>query len=286
MSDAATGVLRACFWSLLIAMGLGLERLWLHRRSRYARSPRWRANIPLMLIVRIFGNFPRLWLYVPLAVWLARREIGLLYHVGWPLWVKWAVIWLWADLMHYWAHRLNHRVPWLWRIHSIHHTDLEVDVTTTDRVHPLHTFINVPIAWCNLVLGYGAAGVAFKAAKNVFSITSHLNVDLPFGLDGILRWVFITPNVHLLHHSAAREEQGANFGSLLSIWDRLFGTYRDPSPAGLETMTYGVAELQDQARLGFKGLLLLPFMPQYPEPTLAPRPNRPGDRLYRAPSPG
>ena len=252
------------FWLLITAAGYCLERLAPWRDARYARYPRWRANLSLLILTRALGGLPFAAVYLPLSLWLHERRFGLLYLVDWPLWTKCAALWLWADFVQYWAHRLNHRVPLLWRIHSVHHTDLEVDATTTGRVHPLHSAINLPIAMCNLVLGYGFLAVPLRIGRSFFSLTSHLGVSLPPGLNRVVSRVLVTPQTHIVHHGCAADEQGSNFGSLLTIWDHLFGTFRASLDGPPESVSFGIPEQRDPSRLGFFHLLAMPFMRGHP----------------------
>ena len=165
------------------------------------------------------------------------------------------------DLVVYFQHALLHAVPGLWRLHMMHHTDLDFDVTTGVRFHPGEIAFSMAIkTGAAAALGAPvAAVVAFEIVLNATSMFNHANLALPERADRILRLFVVTPDMHRVHHSTARRETDSNFGFNLPWWDRLFGTYRPRPEAGHAAMEIGLAEFRDPARLGLPALLALPF---------------------------
>jgi sterol desaturase/sphingolipid hydroxylase (fatty acid hydroxylase superfamily) len=165
------------------------------------------------------------------------------------------------DLLIYFQHVLFHAVPALWRLHRMHHADLEFDVTTGVRFHPVEVLISMVIKLGAVAaLGASALGVlAFEVLLNATSMFNHGNVCLPQHLDGALRWVVVTPEMHRVHHSTEQRETNSNFGFNLPWWDRLFGTYRAEPEAGHEGMTIGVPEFREKSELRLDRMLLQPL---------------------------
>jgi sterol desaturase/sphingolipid hydroxylase (fatty acid hydroxylase superfamily) len=149
----------------------------------------------------------------------------------------------------------------LWRLHRVHHSDLDVDITTGTRFHPFEILISTAIK-CAAVAAIGAPAVAvlaFEVVLNATAVFNHANVRLPPGLDGVLRWMVVTPDMHRVHHSIVYNETSSNFGFNLPWWDRLFGTYRAQPAAGQEGMTLGIDAFRTRADLRLDRLLAQPF---------------------------
>ena len=188
------------------------------------------------------------------------RSLGLLAALdGAPI-LQLALGALLLDLAHYLAHRLLHAVPWLWRFHEAHHTDLDVDFTTAVRHHPLEGLMIAPVLGVAvLALGIGPTAVLLHSAMRAgWDFVTHGNLRFPAWLETPLRSLLVTPDMHRIHHSAVRAESNSNFGGLLSGWDRLLGTYRSRPAAGPIEMTLGVAG-RTEADLGLWALLVAPF---------------------------
>ena len=166
------------------------------------------------------------------------------------------------DLVIWLQHVMVHAVPLLWRLHRVHHADLDYDVTTGARFHPLEIVLSMLIKFATIVvLGPPVVAVViFEVLLNATAMFNHGNIGLPPTLDRVLRWVVVTPDMHRVHHSIEDDETNSNFGFNLPWWDRLFGTYRDQPRAGQLGMTIGIrdhADPREVARLD--GMLLLPF---------------------------
>ena len=169
---------------------------------------------------------------------------------------------VWLDLAIYFQHRLFHAVPVLWRLHRVHHTDPEVDVTTGVRFHPVEMLLSVGFkAGAVAVLGPPVVAVIlFEVVLNAGSLFSHANLRLPAVVDRPLRAVLVTPDMHRVHHSADPTETNTNFGFTLSWWDRLFGTYRRQPRSGHDAMAIGVDGFSGHVVLGLYRLLIQPLL--------------------------
>ena len=165
------------------------------------------------------------------------------------------------DLAIYLQHVLFHAVPALWRLHRMHHADLEFDVTTGVRFHPIEILLSMGIK-LGVVAALGAPAVAvlvFEVLLNATSMFNHGNVRMPARLDRVLRWIVVTPDMHRVHHSIAARETNSNFGFNLPWWDRLFGTYRAQPAAGHEAMTIGIEQFRDPREQRLDRMLTQPF---------------------------
>src|SRR5262245_4173510 len=202
------------------------------------------------------------WLLASLAAVaaLSLRPAGLMAGHAWPLWVEIVIGIVAIDFsVGYLSHRTMHMWQPMWRFHQIHHSDPFVDVTTTFRTHPVETawrfmFAIVPI-W---VLGIPAQAVVIQRLLQVTNgIIEHSNIRLWAPLDRVLSLVFVTPNVHKIHHSRKVEETNSNYANLVTIYDRLLGTYTSSERA--ESVVYGLDEVDPNAVASFPGLLSMPF---------------------------
>ncbi len=252
---------------------------WRARRGR-ERFRRWPANWALTALnIVLLGALPLSGLAV--ADLARERGWGLLNHPAVPLGAALALGFLARSLVSYGIHVAMHKVPPLWRVHRVHHSDTALDVSTTVRFHPLEFAIQVPlVSGALLALGIHPAVVIayeiFDAAMNVFT---HADVRLPRPLDRALRLVFVTPEMHRVHHSAAPAETDSNYGATLSIWDRLFGTHRAGAPAAI-----GLAEVAERPARDPLWLLALPFIGTAGLQALRPLPERGKDAPGGAPS--
>jgi sterol desaturase/sphingolipid hydroxylase (fatty acid hydroxylase superfamily) len=241
---------------------MALWELFLPRRSQsIERGRRWPGNLGVVVIdtalVRVL--FPTA--AVGLALIAEDRGWGVFNAMGWPLWLSIPLGVILLDLIIYLQHVLFHAVPALWRLHRMHHADLEFDVTTGVRFHPIEILLSMVIKF-GAVAALGAPAVAvliFEVLLNATSMFSHGNVRLAPALDRILRWIVVTPEMHRVHHSIVLRETNSNFGFNLPWWDRLFGTYRAQPEAGHDGMTIGIEQFRDPSELRFHRMLLQPF---------------------------
>lgn len=168
------------------------------------------------------------------------------------------------DLVIYLQHRLFHAVPLLWRLHRVHHADLEFDVTTGVRFHPLEIVLSMLIKIA-AVMALGAPAVAvlvFEVLLNATTMFNHANIALPQPLDRIVRLVVVTPDMLRVHHLVRREETNSNFGFSVPWWDWVFRTYRAQPADGHDRMMIGVGNFRDPADLRLARMLLQPVRPE------------------------
>ena len=231
------------------------------RKQAIGRGWRWPNNLGVVvvdtLLLRIL--FPTM--AIGLALVAEARGFGVFNVVALPAWVGVVASVVILDFAIYLQHVLFHAVPALWRLHRMHHADLEFDVTTGLRFHPIEILLSMVIK-LTVVVALGAPALAvliFEVLLNATSMFNHSNVRIPFGLDRVLRWFVVTPDMHRVHHSILSRETNSNFGFNLPWWDRLFGTYRAQPAAGHEAMTIGIEQFRDPRELRLDRMLLQPF---------------------------
>jgi sterol desaturase/sphingolipid hydroxylase (fatty acid hydroxylase superfamily) len=253
--------------------------LWEWRQPRrilsLPRGRRWPANLGIIVVDSVVVRLVFPVLAVGMAGLAANQGWGLFNQPHAPFWLAFIASLLLLDLAIYAQHVVFHRVPWLWRLHRMHHTDLDFDVTTALRFHPLEIVLSMLIKLA-AVVALGAPAVAvmlFEVILNATAMFNHGNVRLPLWLDRRLRWVLVTPDMHRVHHSVRVEETDSNFGFNLPWWDRLFGTYRDQPRAGHTGMTIGLEYFRDRRATALPQLLLQPFLNAEPEARAAPEPR-------------
>ena len=198
---------------------------------------------------------------VGFALFAEERGWGLFNMVALPVWLELLLALFLLDLAIYLQHRLFHYVPVLWRLHRMHHADLDVDVTTGARFHPVEILLSLGIKFL-VVVPLGAPPLAvllFEIALNATSMFNHTNVWLPPAIERLLRWLVVTPDMHRVHHSIIRRETDSNFGFNFPWWDRLFGTYRPRPEAGHEAMTLGTEQFRNSKELRLDRMLTQPF---------------------------
>ncbi|MES0372328.1 MAG: sterol desaturase family protein [Mariprofundaceae bacterium] len=230
---------------------------------------RWPANLGIVVLDSLVVR-----LLIPTgamgaAFWAAENGWGLLNLVELPGWAAVAIAVILLDLVIYAQHVLVHAVPLLWRLHMVHHSDRDIDVTTGLRFHPLEIIFSMLIKMSVVVL-LGAPALAvliFEVVLNGMAMFNHSNIRLPKAVDATIRTLFVTPDMHRVHHSVIRQETNSNYGFNLSIWDRLFGTYIPQPEKGHQGMTIGLSQFLDQPAHQLIWMLRLPFcgdIGQYP----------------------
>ncbi len=225
------------------------------------KAGRWRVNLALTLLdaalVRLLFPF----LPVGLALLAASRGWGVLNQLSLPFWPEVLFGILILDLAIYLQHVLFHLHPLFWRLHGVHHTDLDIDVTSGLRFHPLEIVLSMLIKLAVVAaLGLPALAVlVFEVLLNGTSMFSHGNIRLHKGFDRLLRLFVVTPDMHRVHHSVIIRETNSNFGFNFPWWDRFFGTYRAEPSAGHEAMVIGNAQFREAQVLTLRKLLVLPF---------------------------
>ena len=236
---------------------------WLapRRHLTAGRRPRWPGNLGILALDIIAVRLLVPTAAIGVALIAAERGWGLFAMLGLPAWAAIPLGVIALDLVIYTQHVVFHHVPVLWRLHRMHHADLDIDVTTGVRFHPLEILLSLAIKMAAvLALGVPALAVLlFEVLLNATSMFNHSNVALPPRIEPIARWLVVTPQMHQVHHSIERAETDSNFGFNLPWWDRLFGTYRAKPAAGEERMTIGLPIFRDVAELAIVRLLTQPF---------------------------
>ncbi|MEO1033994.1 MAG: sterol desaturase family protein [Pseudomonadota bacterium] len=250
----------AVFAGVLLLMAL-LEALFPRRARVQSRVRRWASNLGLIAIDTLALRLVLPIVAVGMAAFAAERGWGLLNLVAWPAWLEIVLAVVVLDMLIYWQHVATHHIPWLWRLHKIHHADRDFDVTTGIRFHPVEIILSMLYKFvCIIVLGPAVAAVIlFEVLLNGCAMFNHANVRLPAWFDRSLRLVIVTPDMHRVHHSAVPTETNSNYGFSLSWWDRLFGTYIPQPQAGHDGMTIGLAQCQDERPASLAWILTVPF---------------------------
>jgi sterol desaturase/sphingolipid hydroxylase (fatty acid hydroxylase superfamily) len=239
------------------------------RAQKLSRRRRWPANLAIVTL-----NTVLLRLLVPaaavgVALSAASHGWGLLNHYAVPSWAALVVGIVLLDLAIYLQHVMFHAVPVLWRLHRMHHADLDIDVTTGARFHPIEIALSMLIKVA-VIAALGVPPVAvvlFEIVLNATSMFNHGNVRIAARLERVLRWLVVTPDMHRVHHSIDRRETNSNFGFNLPLWDRLFGTYRAEPRAGHQAMSIGIPDFRDPAECAtLSGMLSIPFRGVTPPP--------------------
>ena len=261
--DYEPAVRLGAFASVFVLMA-AWEVLSARRELSGPKGERWLTNLTLVgvntLVLRLL--FPSAAL--GMAQVATERRWGLLNNLDLPDLVSIVAAVVALDLAIYVQHVLFHAVPTLWRLHMVHHADVDIDVTTGARFHPIEIVLSMGIKLA-VVAALGPpmlAVLAFEVMLNATAMFNHANVSMPDRLDRILRWLVVTPDMHRVHHSVEAAECNSNFGFSLPWLDRLLGTYRAQPAAGHEAMTIGVAHLQDGRSQNLLQLLALPFAEQ------------------------
>lgn len=248
------------FISIFVAMAL-----WEFRAPRrlqtIGRPRRWSGNLGIAalntLLVRL--AFPTA--AAGMAPLAEAHGWGLFHAIQAPAWLAIIAAVIFLDLAVYLQHVLFHAVPVLWRLHRMHHADLEFDVTTGARFHPVEILLSMTIK-LGVVAALGAPAVAvliFEVLLNATSMFNHGNIRLAERLDGLLRWIVVTPDMHRVHHSVIPHETNSNFGFNVPWWDRLFGTYRAQPAGGHQEMMIGIAQFRSPHELRLDRMLTQPF---------------------------
>jgi sterol desaturase/sphingolipid hydroxylase (fatty acid hydroxylase superfamily) len=255
-------VIRLAFFLGVFAV-VGLWEVVAPRRAlTVSKAMRWASNLGLVVL-----NALMLRLVFPLAAagvaaFCVANGWGLLNHFQVPFWIAVPVAVVAMDGVIWLQHVMVHAVPALWRLHQVHHVDLDYDVTTGARFHPIEIALSMLIKFATItVLGPPVlAVVIFEVLLNATAMFNHGNIRLPLGVDRVLRWFVVTPDMHRVHHSVENDESNSNFGFNLPWWDRLFGTYRAQPRAGHESMTIGIRNLRDPREVTrLDGMLMLPL---------------------------
>jgi sterol desaturase/sphingolipid hydroxylase (fatty acid hydroxylase superfamily) len=248
------------FLGVFAVMALS-EIFWPRRRRAVSRWVRWPSNLGIVALNTILLRLLVPTAAVGLALVAGERGWGLFNLVPVPYWLAVIASVALLDATIYLQHVMFHAVPALWRLHRMHHTDLDFDVTTGARFHPIEILLSMIIKLA-VVAALGPPAVAvlvFEVVLNATAMFNHGNVRIPKRVDRVLRWFVVTPDMHRVHHSIIPRETNSNFGFNLPWWDRLFGTYRAQPEDGHDGMTIGIAQFRTPRDLWLDLMLVQPF---------------------------
>jgi sterol desaturase/sphingolipid hydroxylase (fatty acid hydroxylase superfamily) len=261
MEPAVEAAVRLIVAAVVFAAMAAWEVFAPRRKLSAGRAARWPSNLGIAVVDALLVRLVLPAAAIGAALYAAGHGFGLFHWLNLRLSVAALLGFLALDLVIYAQHVVFHHVPWLWRLHRMHHADLEFDVTTGLRFHPIEILLSMVIKFAVV----GALGVPpvsvliFEVLLNATSMFNHSNVRIALGFDRILRWLVVTPDMHRVHHSIVPRETHSNFGFNLPWWDRLFGTYRAEPQAGHDGMTLGLPAFRDPAELRLDRMLLQPL---------------------------
>lgn len=279
MYEALTSAWASVFYAAVILFALG-ELLVPAREGSRTLDRRWSTNIGLYLLNMLLHRFLGPLLAIAIGYGALAGETGLLAWLALPALPAIVVGILVLDLWKYLEHRLMHGVPLLWRLHLVHHSDIDVDFTTAERHHPLEVVIGT-VGFVAVTVAFGIPPLAvalYALAATVVAVFSHANIRVARSLDRPLSWVIVTPAVHNVHHSAERAETDSNFGLMMTLWDRLFGTYTVDTPQTAAARQLGLEYFRDGRDGWLDRVLLQPFTPTSAPGEGLPGHARAGDR--------
>lgn len=253
-------LIRAGMFLIVLILCASLEAAFPKRRQTFNRFKRWPSNLALVFLGTLCIKV--LLPYSAVTVALSTPENwGLFKMLALPYTLQLILSLFALDLIIYWQHRLFHTLPWAWRIHRMHHSDLDFDVTTGVRFHPLELILSMLLKMLTVAaLGVPALAILiFEIILNATSLFNHSNLALPEFIDNKLRLFIVTPDMHRVHHSAILEETNSNFGFNFPWWDKLFKTYRSCPLKGHQKVTIGLNDFRNPDELRLDKLLTQPF---------------------------
>jgi sterol desaturase/sphingolipid hydroxylase (fatty acid hydroxylase superfamily) len=258
---------RAALYPGLLAAGFLLLACWEtvrpQRDLKNSTGKRWLNHIVVKILNDVIGILVFRVGAVAFAFAVSRNDYGILNRPWIPLWISVIATFVLLDLVHYAGHYLLHSVPWLWRLHQVHHADREIDASTGVRFHPGETLFSNGLHFL-AIAALAAPPIAVLFAELfgiVESLFSHANVTLPKRFEAVLRKILVTPRFHEIHHSISASDQQSNFSIVFPVWDRLFGTYRDAPELGEERIRFGLEEVSAEQSVRPVAMLALPFRP-------------------------
>ncbi|MBC2717246.1 MAG: sterol desaturase family protein [Desulfobacteraceae bacterium] len=246
------------FVGILLIMG-GWEILFQRKKLVDAKPKRWLNNLGLVAVDNLILQLGFVMLPVTFAAFAQSRGMGIFNQLSLPVWADWIATVIIFDFIIYLQHVLFHFVPILWRLHQVHHSDLDIDVTTAIRFHPIEIIISLFIKLAAIAaFGFPPEAVLlFEVLLNATAMFNHANIYIPTLLDKFIRLLIVTPDMHRVHHSMIMDESNTNFGFNLSVWDRICGTYQAQPAAGHDRMIIGLEYAKKPK--SFIELLIMPF---------------------------
>ncbi|GMU42617.1 MAG: sterol desaturase family protein [Xanthomonadales bacterium] len=257
---AHEGPLRLAVFLGLFALLAGLQT-WRPLRGVTGIWRRFGRHLALAALGTLLVRLCFPWLAVAAGAWTQAEGVGLLPWLGAPPALQLLLGVVLLDLCIYWQHRIFHRLPWLWRLHRMHHSDIEFELSTAIRFHPLEIALSMAIKLaCVAALGAPPLAVlAFEILLNACSLFSHADLRLSAVIERPLRALLVTPDMHRIHHSVRADETHSNFGFCLSLWDRIFASYRPRASADDATMAIGLERFRGAREQGLRALLMQPL---------------------------
>jgi len=254
-------VIRLGFFAGIFGLMAIWEVLSARRELTTGKGRRWMGNLSLVLVDALMVRLLFPTAAVGTALIVADLGWGVLNVVSVPYWAGVLISVAALDLAIYLQHVMFHALPALWRLHMVHHADVDLDVTSGARFHPIEILISMVYKLAVIsVLGPPVLGVLiFEVVLNALAMFNHANVRMPLVLDRVLRWIIVTPDMHRVHHSVDSWEHNRNFGFNLSCWDRVLGTYRDQPAKGHQEMIIGLKSFRNRTWQALPRMLAMPF---------------------------
>ncbi len=247
------------YWGAIILIG-GIEFLAPQIPGEVDRSRRWFTNFGLGILNALIATaIPAA--TVASALWAQQSHFGLLNWLAAPWWAALIVTVLVRSLAQYVYHVLCHKVPWLWRLHCVHHSDVHLDVSSALRSHPVEIIVNVAfLALVTAICGLSPVVLAaFETAEHFANMLTHANLRIPDGIERLIRPLFMTPALHRLHHSPIPIETDSNYGIVFSFWDRMVGTFRGETIQSGPVLRFGLDEVASDCASDLQAQLALPW---------------------------
>jgi len=253
--------IRLSIFLCIFAIMAAAEFFWPRRRQAIKRIKRWPHNLALVALDVLMARLVFPVSLAGFAMIAAQHGWGLFPALHLPFWLTVLLSLAILDLIIYWQHVLFHKIPVLWRLHRVHHTDTEFDVTTALRFHPFEILLSMGVKFAAVaVLGIPSeAALLFETLLNASAMFNHGNINLPVWIDRVLRYILVTPDMHRVHHSTIAVETNSNYGFNIPVWDRLFGSYRAQPIEGHKDMRIGLNEFREPANLRLDKMLVQPF---------------------------
>ena len=256
-------VIRLSFFFGIFAVMAIWEVIAPRRALTVSKAMRWANNIGLVFLNTAILRLAFPIAAVGLAAFAAEHGWGILNYFSLPFVLAVLISVIALDFIIYLQHVLVHAIPALWRLHRVHHADLDFDVTTGARFHPIEILLSMLIKFSAIiVIGPPVVAVViFEVVLSSMAMFNHSNARLPLGMDRVVRILFVTPDMHRVHHSSEDNETNSNYGFNLSLWDRLFGTYIAQPRDGHKDMTIGIHGYRNAKQVNqLPGMLTLPFI--------------------------
>ena len=255
------GIERLTIFIAVLAVMITWELITPRRQLHHSRWQRWSANFGLSLLSMLAIRFTIAGGAFFAATYASEHHWGLLNLTELPNYLTIILSLVLLDIAIYVQHRVSHKWSWLWRLHKVHHTDLDFDVTTGIRFHPAEIVLSMcyKVIFILIIGASPIAVIAFEIILSSCSLFNHSNIKLPLAVDKIVRLFLVTPDMHRVHHSVIPSETDSNYGFSISVWDHVFKSYTDQPKQGHDKMTIGLAQYQHVQDVSVPRLLLMPF---------------------------